>query len=305
MKKKYSLLRQAYHKDGALVLHGLLGDDFVSILTKHFQFLVSSPSDKYQSGFYRVGYDLFEDLDALKDVLMSPDFRELMFTLHREELIFTQALGFELFANTSKGFPWHIGTQSFGYQRAEDFGCTIWIPLMPIKPEGKRGGMKYIKRSDVSGAFMYRDIDPRVFQLLESREADGIGLTEEEYKSFRDGPLNDPGMRRILDAYQVEPELALGDAILFDKNIIHSSVPLNSESNETRQAIALRFISPKSRFDQQRADRLEIPRRMLNMRGPTNFHLNLGLEDGQLIKESPMFADKMHIRWLQLAPTNV
>ena len=74
MKKKYSLLRQAYHKDGALVLHGLLGDDFVSILTKHFQFLVSSPSDKYQSGFYRVGYDLFEDLDALKDVLMSPDF---------------------------------------------------------------------------------------------------------------------------------------------------------------------------------------------------------------------------------------
>lgn len=296
--KPDSTLHKAYKIDGAVVLRSLLSHDFISVIQEHFQHLVSSPTDKYQSGFSRVGYDLFEDLDILNPLLSNPDFRDLMFALHEEELIFTQALGFELLANSSSGFPWHIGTQSFGFQRAEDFGCTIWIPLVNINPKGKRGGMKYVKRSDISGEFMYRSVDPKVFEILEKREAEGGELSVEEYKMLRDGPLNDPGMSQILGSYEVEPELALGDAILFDKNIIHSSVPLQSHDTDSRQALAIRFISPNSRFDHRRANRLEIPRRMLDFRGPTSFHLTLGLEDGQLLKDSPKLAPTLEKRWL-------
>ena len=32
-----------------------------------------------------------------------------------------------------------VGVQSFGYQYAEDYGCTLWIPLHPIDTKGSGG----------------------------------------------------------------------------------------------------------------------------------------------------------------------
>lgn len=285
--------RTEYAETGAVVLRDFFNGEFIELIRERFGTLVSSPTDKYQSGFSRVGYDLFEDLDVLRPLLKNEHFRMHMYELHREELIFTQALGFELVANINKGFPWHIGTQSFGYQRAEDFGCTIWIPLIPIDPQKQGGGMQYVKRSDVSGNFMYRDVDPRVFEILEKREQTNESVTVEEYVAFRDGPLNDPGMKSILDTFAVEPKLDLGDAILFDKNVIHASVPMKPGVHSTRQALAIRFISPESRFDEKRANRLEIPRRMLDFKGPTRFHLELGLADGELLRLSPRLASTL------------
>jgi hypothetical protein len=60
----------------------------------------------------------------------------------------------------------------------------------------------------------------------------------------------------------------------------------------------MRFADADSRYDLKRALDLEIPRKYWNYAGPTKFHLNVGNEDGQLLRDSPMFADSLQSRLL-------
>ena len=186
---------------------------------------LTTPTDRYQKGFDRLRYDLCEGDEVIYELLAQPAFRDAMAKLTDKKLFFTQGVGFGLKKNVSTGFNWHIESQSFGFHRTEDYATTLWTPLHPIDTKGQRGGMRYVPRSAISGEYMYSHVDPAVFRCLNERiEAGGIGF--DEYVALRDEPLNSSGMNRLLEYFAIEDDFELGDALLFDKYVIHRSVVL-------------------------------------------------------------------------------
>ena len=278
-----------FNTKGFLMLRGIFSDKFIEYINNKITKELQAPSDRYQAGFNRVRYDIFQNDKNVYDLLGDTIFKSVIKRLTNRKMLFTQALAFELKRSESNGFPWHIGTQSFGFQRAEDFGCTIWFPLVPIKTNSQRGGMSYVPTDKVSGKFMYEFIDPSVFNFLEEKISNNRDIFIEEYMQLRDGPLNDLGMKKLLDYYAVEDNFELGDALIFDKNVIHKSVKLEDGPIGGRPALAMRFTDSVAQYDKRRAENLEIPRKYWNYAGPTSLHLQIADKDGTLMKDSPLF----------------
>ncbi|MDC3132970.1 hypothetical protein OA501_02000 [Flavobacteriaceae bacterium] len=278
------------------MLKGIFSNDFINYINNKIKKELQAPSDRYQAGFNRVRYDIFQNDKNVYSLLGDIKFKSVIKQLTNRKMLFTQALAFELKRSESKGFPWHIGTQSFGFQRAEDFGCTIWFPLVPVKVNGQRGGISCVPTDKVSGKFMYEFIDPSVFNFLEENISNNREIFIEEYMQLRDGPLNDSGMKKILDYYAVEDNFELGDALIFDKNVIHKSIKLEDGPISSRPALAMRFTDSLAQYDKRRAENLEIPRKHWNYAGPTSLHLQIADKDGTLMKDSPLFQENYNKR---------
>jgi len=289
----------SFKSNGFLLLKGLFTQELISYFSGIINDELQEPTDKYQTGFNRVRYDIFDQDSNIYEVLADSTFKKVLSALCERDMIFTQALAFELKKSSSSGFPWHIGTQSFGFQRAEDFGCTIWIPLVPIDAKGQRGGMAYVPTNKVSGDFMYKCVDPSTFNLIQEKIDRNEDLYIEEYMQLRDGPLNDPAMKKMLDYYTVEDSFELGDALIFDKNVIHRSVKLLDGKLDSRPALAIRFTDAEARYDKKRAMDLEVPRKFWNYAGPTSIHLTVASEDGTLMKDSPLFKENLNQRLIK------
>jgi len=289
----------SFKSNGFLLLKGLFTQELISYFSGIINDELQEPTDKYQTGFNRVRYDIFDKDSNIYEVLADSTFKKVLSALCERDMIFTQALAFELKKSSSSGFPWHIGTQSFGFQRAEDFGCTIWIPLVPIDAKGQRGGMAYVPTNKVSGDFMYKCVDPSTFNLIQEKIDRNEDLYIEEFMQLRDGPLNDPAMKKMLDYYTVEDSFELGDALIFDKNVIHRSVKLSDGKLDSRPALAIRFTDAEARYDKKRAMDLEVPRKFWNYAGPTSIHLTVASEDGTLMKDSPLFKENLNQRLIK------
>ncbi|PSR07180.1 MAG: hypothetical protein C7N14_05825 [Bacteroidetes bacterium] len=289
----------SFKSNGFLLLKGLFTQELISYFSGIINDELQEPTDKYQTGFNRVRYDIFDKDSNIYEVLSDSTFKKVLSALCERDMIFTQALAFELKKSSSSGFPWHIGTQSFGFQRAEDFGCTIWIPLVPIDAKGQRGGMAYVPTNKVSGDFMYKCVDPSTFNLIQEKIDRNEDLYIEEFMQLRDGPLNDPAMKKMLDYYTVEDSFELGDALIFDKNVIHRSVKLSDGKLDSRPALAIRFTDAEARYDKKRAMDLEVPRKFWNYAGPTSIHLTVASEDGTLMKDSPLFKENLNQRLIK------
>jgi hypothetical protein len=278
-----------YRRTGFVLLKDLLTPAFVDYLRDQVDHQLETPTDHYQRGFDRLGYDLCEGDEVIYELLADEKFRALMRDLTGERLFFTQGVGFGMRKSVSTGFTWHIESQSFGFNRAEDYGTTLWIPLHRIDTKGQKGGMRYVPCDVISGHFMYTHVDPAVFRCMAERIENG-DVAFDEYVKLRDEPLNSSGICRLLEYYAVEDDFELGDALLFDKWVIHRSAVLEDGPLDVRSAFSLRFISEESRYDYQRAHDIEIPRNYFGYAGPTKFHLEVCKEDGELIVNSPLFA---------------
>ncbi|MET0284553.1 MAG: hypothetical protein ABW352_08795 [Polyangiales bacterium] len=258
------------------------------------------PLDPYQRGFDKLVYDTCVGDEGVYALLQDPRFRSLMYTLSGQDLFFTQAAGFSLKRKVSTGLAWHIESQSFGYQRAEDHGATLWTPLHPIVARGQAGGMRYVPRNVLCGKVVYAQLTPAMFQYIESRLKKG-DLPFEEYVALRDGVLNSGPLRELLEHHAEEHDFEPGDALLMDKYVLHRSVALADGPLTHRDAFALRFVGASSRYDAARARDVEIPRRYYGYPGPTSFHLDVCKNDGELIVHSPLFASDRTTR--RLSPT--
>jgi len=289
----------SFKLNGFLLLKGLFTKELIDYFSGIINDELQEPTDKYQTGFNRVRYDIFDQDSNIYEVLADSTFKKVLSALCERDMIFTQALAFELKKSSSSGFPWHIGTQSFGFQRAEDFGCTIWIPLVPIDAKGQRGGMAYVPTNKVSGDFMYKCVDPSTFNLIQEKIDRNEDLYIDEFMQLRDGPLNDPAMKKMLDYYTVEDSFELGDALIFDKNVIHRSVKLLDGKLDSRPALAIRFTDAEARYDKKRAMDLEVPRKFWNYTGPTSIHLTVASEDGTLMKDSPLLKENLNQRLIK------
>lgn len=277
-----------YQTTGFVALRQFFSDEIVDYLRQRMNDQLKVPTDHYQKGFDRLGYDLCTGDQRIYELLADKGFRDIMARLTNHRLFFTQGVGFGMKKNLSKGFCWHVESQSFGFQRTEDYATTIWVPLHPIDTRGQRGGMRYVPTNIVSGEFVYSSIDPAVFRCM--REHIGKdGISFEDYVKLRDEPLNSSGMNRLLEHYAVEDDFELGDVLLMDKYVIHRSVVLEDGPLDVRDAFSLRFIAEESRYDHMRAHDIEIPRNYFGYQGPTKFHLDICKEDGEMIVDSPFF----------------
>lgn len=274
-----------YRTKGYVVLRQVFTPAFLA----HMRAMqLAPPTDPYQRGFDRLVYDTCVGDDGVYALLEEPRFRELMYSLSGQDLFFTQAAGFSLKRKVSNGLSWHIESQSFGYQRAEDDAATLWTPLHPIVKGGQAGGMRYVARSVFCAQVVYGQLAPAMFQYIESRLKKG-DLPFEEYVALRDGMLNAGPLRELLEHHAEEDDFEPGDALLMNKYVVHRSVALGDGPLAHRDAFAFRFISATSRYDGARARDVEIPRRYYGYAGPTSFHLDVCKNDGELIVDSALF----------------
>jgi hypothetical protein len=287
-----------FREHGFLKLKKIFSDELVEQMRSLSTSQVAPPTDNYGSGFSKLKYDVGNDDPKILALMGDPSFSEAMARLTEKRLFFTQGLGFELEKNKSTGFPWHVGTQSFGFQRREDAGYTIWTPLCHIDPDGQRGGMKYVSKNVLSGEFVYQHIN-LLPDYMKSELAAGRELTFDDFSSLKNSLLNSPQMTKLLDHFAVEDEFEPGDALIFDKYVMHRSVRLDEGTLPSRLAYALRFSPIDAKYDKRRVDALAFPRVTFNYDVGSHFNENVGTEDGDEVYGSPYFDDTREARTLE------
>lgn len=287
----------SFRERGFVVLRKIFTREFIELVRECVTPQLVAPTDRYQRGFDCLAYDTCTGNEGIYVLLADLRFRAVMRQLTAYNLFFTQGVGFGVRAQAGSGLSWHIEAQSFGFQRAEDYGVTLWIPLDPIDTKGQRGGLRYVSRATFCGQHLYSHVAPAVFKCVEDRIRNG-GISFEEYLALRDGPLNSPAMSELLEHYAQEDDFELGDAVLMDKFVVHRSVALDQGPLSMRRAFALRFICETSRYDKTRAMSLEVPRVYFGYEGPTRFHLDVCRFDGERIMDSRLFDEDRSRRML-------
>ena len=145
-----------FKEDGFLVLRNFFTEKAIEHFKKLTEENIRRPTTNYGAGFSKLNYDIGNNDEQIFDLIQNIHFKDTLYKLTNRELLFTQGVAFELEKNKSSGFPWHVGTQSFGFQQKDDFACTLWIPFCEIDPKKQRGGMAYISKRHMSGEFIYQ-----------------------------------------------------------------------------------------------------------------------------------------------------
>ena len=295
--------KEQFQRDGFVKLEGFFNDDVVNTLLER----IDDEMDRGTPGnfqadslFARAKYDFVTGKTNVYELLERPFFQRALTDLGERDLFLTFELCFEMEKNASKGFPWHVGAQSFGYQVAEEFACTLWAPLHPVDSKGQRGGMAYVPENVISGDFIYRQIEPAVVSTLEAKERAGVRTNVDEYFAMRTGILNSPAMVEILENHQIEDDFEPGDALLFNKMVVHRSIMLGEGTLPRRAAYVMRFIDARSHYDLQRAQNLEFPvekygKGFIPYKPFTRQHIEIaeaGTKDGEVLAECPYFDNR-------------
>ena len=254
---------------------------------------------KVDALFSRAKYDFETDKNHIFELLERPYFRQVLTDLAGRDLFLTAELCFELEQNVNNGFPWHVGAQSFGFQPANEFACTLWAPLHPVDAKGQRGGMAYVPQHVVAGGFVFEQIERAVVSTLEAKEQAGIRTSINDYFALRNGVLNSPTMVDILENHEVEDDFEPGDVLVFNKQVVHRSIMLGDGDLTRRVAYVLRFVDAESHYDLQRAQTLEYPverygKGLFPYRAISRQHIEIaeaGGKDGDLLSECAYFND--------------
>lgn len=296
---------QNFREHGFLKLKKVFSDELVDHMKKLSTSEIAPPSDNYGSGFSKLKYDVGNDDPTILGLMGDPTFSAAMAKLTEQQLFFTQGLGFELEKNKSTGFPWHVGTQSFGFQRRQDAGYTIWTPLCDIVADGQRGGMKYVSKQLLSGEFVYQHIN-LLPEYMKSEAESGRDLTYDDFSVLKNSLINSPQMKSLLDHCAVEDSFEPGDALIFDKYVMHRSVQLGEGPIPSRLAYALRFSSIDAQYDKGRVEALAYPRVTFNYDVGSEFNEKVASEDGEQVYASPYFNGTREARTLAAvrAPQN-
>ncbi|MGV4985726.1 phytanoyl-CoA dioxygenase family protein [Streptomyces sp. NRAIS4] len=286
-----------FREHGFLKLNKIFSDELIEHMRKLSTSQITPPADNYGSGFSKLKYDIGNDDPTILSVMGDAVFVASMSKLTEQKLFFTQGLGFELEKNKSTGFPWHVGTQSFGFQRREDAGFTIWTPLCNIDADGQRGGMKYVSKKLLSGEFVYQHINLLPEYMKDQIEA-GQELTYDDFSVLKNSLLNSSQMQSLLDHFAVEDSFEPGDALIFDKYVLHRSVQLGEGPIPSRLAYALRFSSIDAQYDKGRVEALAYPRITFNYDVGSDFNEKVASKDGEQVYASTYFDGSREARTL-------
>jgi len=301
--KKYSTpersLDDKFNESGFVILRNFLDSDILGYLEKIANVSSRPSGTNYGAGFSKIKYDLGNDDERIFELIATKKFSNTLGNLTGKSLLYTQGLAFGLEKNKSTGFPWHVGTQSFGFQRKEDFGCTLWFPFCEINPQKQRGGMALVPKKYISGEFVYQHIDLPPRYLKEKSATSVVNFSV--FDRVKNGLINSPDMDEILSCFSEEDSFMPGDAVLFDKYVIHRSIKLEEGPINNRLAFALRFADVNSRYDSVRANNLEYPKHAFNYAGSSDFNILVCHEDNQLIVDSPLYKDHLDKRLIHVS----
>lgn len=292
-----------FQRDGFVKLEGFLNANVIDVLRERVEFELGRDTIdnfKVDSMFSRATYDFESEKDDIFELLERPFFRRALTDLVERDLFLTAELSFEIESNVSKGFPWHVGAQSFGYQPGKEFGCTLWAPLHPVHAEGQRGGMAYVPQHVVSGEFVFEHFERALVSALKIKERAGVRTTVREYFDMRLGILNSPAMTEIFESHQVEDDFEPGDVLVFNKMVVHRSIMLGAGELTRRAAYVLRFVDAGSHYDLRRAQDLEFPveqygKGLFPYKPFTRLHIEIaeaGAADSDLLSECAYFNNR-------------
>lgn len=283
---------ERYQRQGVVVLKQFFSSEMIEFLKERVNDEFETQTNHYKKFFDKFRYGLCNDDEIIFELLEDEIFQNVMRSLCQEDLFCTEGVGLSLergkAGKENKDFTWNIKPHGLGLNRAQDGSATLWVPLHPIDSKKQRGGMCYVPRDIISGEFMYYFIEPAIFRCMDEHIKSG-GIAFEDYIALRDEPLNSGGIARLLEYFSVEDDLELGDVILFDKYVLHRSVPLEEGPIESCHSFSLKFISADSRYDRERAEMYEIPCSYYVDEEPTKLHLEFCKEDNELIVESAYF----------------
>lgn len=288
-----------FKESGFVILRNFLDSDILGYLEKIADANSRPSGTNYGAGFSKIKYDLGNDDERVFELIATKKFSNTLGNLTGKDLLYTQELAFGLEKNKSTGFPWHVGTQSFGFQRKDDFGCTLWFPFCEIDPRKQRGGMALVPKKHISGEFVYQHID-LLPQYLKEKSAVSV-IDFSVFDRVKNGLLNSPDMDEILSCFAEEDFFMPGDAVLFDKYVIHRSIKLEDGPINNRLAFALRFADVNSRYDSARANNLEYPKHAFNYAGSSDFNILVCQEDNRLIVDSPLYRDDIDKRLIHVS----
>ena len=283
-------IKERFATKGFVKLEGLFIDGPLAALKQKILAEIGEAVDIYATDFTGLKFDICTD--EVVALLEQDGFIQMMRELTNRRLFFTQGIGFWLTKLKDRGLPWHIGIQSFGFQRAEDFACSLWSPLDPIMHDRQGGGMAYVPSEKLSGNFLYDTVDPAMTMCLRDMAEAGVELTASDFLDLRDAPLNNPKMSKFLEFYKEAASYKVGDVMLFDKNVIHRSCQLGEGPMDSRTAFVMRFIDVQTRYDFKRVEDQEFFKDYLGIVGSTNFNREICREDGALVIDSPYFLNR-------------
>ncbi|NEN98994.1 MAG: hypothetical protein F6K50_26920 [Moorea sp. SIO3I7] len=275
-----------FKKKGFVKLKGFLEPEAIKCLDKILEQELESAKTAYEDSVSRFKYDM-ESNENLK-IIQHPVFQSTLATLCQCSLLYAQHLGFEIEKNTNPGFKWHVGILSFSYQQLEDFGCTLWIPLTKIDTKAQGGGMSYVSKEKLCGRFLY-DYTSILSSYVQGLQAQDAAPSRKEMGRLESFMVNSPEVDPILKTQAETDDFELGDALLFDKEVIHRSCPLTEGPINRRRAFVMRFIAADSTYDLDRVQKLKPFIDILGYGFASTFALNVCKEEGELIMESPLF----------------
>ncbi|MXW96319.1 MAG: hypothetical protein F4110_05400 [Acidimicrobiaceae bacterium] len=292
---------EQFRRDGFIKIEGFLNASAVAMLQDRVDVELSRGTavDLRAVAFSKTQYDFEASKGVVFELLQRPYFRQALCGLTGHDLFLTFELSFEIEKNVNKGLPWHVEVQSFGFQFAEEFGCTLWAPMHPIDASGQGGGMAYVPQHVLSGEFVY-SADLAVVEMLRARERSGARPGAQDYFDLRTGFLNSPAMEELLEVHRVEDDFEPGDVLLFNKMVAHRSVMLGEGELPRRAAYAMRFVDAASRYDLNRARALEFPveqwgKGLFPYKPLTRQHIEIaeaGAEHGDPIAQCAYFSDR-------------
>jgi len=122
--------QERFAHDGFLKLEGFLNDSAVAMLRERADIELNRGTvvNFRAVAFSKSVYDFNAPGQGLFELMERPYFQEALAALTGHDLFLTFEASFEIEKNVSKGAPWHVGFQSFGYQFAEENK----IPDQPI-----------------------------------------------------------------------------------------------------------------------------------------------------------------------------
>ena len=160
--------------------------------------------------------------------------------------------------------------------------------------------MAYVLQNVISGDFVYHLVEPAIVSTLKAKERAGVKTSVGEYFAMRDGILNSPTMCEILENHQVEDDFEPGDALVFNKIVVHRSIMLGEGALPRRAAYVMRFIDAESHYDLERERNLEFPSEQYGkgffpFKPITRQHIEIaeaGARDGDVLAECSYFENR-------------
>ena len=306
--------KEQFRRDGFVKLEGLFNADAVNALLNRVEAEIGGgrgiKNAQVNYMFTRVKYDFETEKDLVYELMERPYFRRALTEIVEHDLFLTFEMCFELNKNVDRGLPWHVGIQSFSYQVAEELAYTLWTPLHPIDAKGQKGGMAYVPQNLLSGSYVYQ-FEPAIVSTMKAKERAGISTSITEYFKMRGAVLNGPPTVEILENHQVEDDFQPGDALLFNKNVVHRSVRLGEGTLPRRAAYVMRFVDAGSHYDLQRAKTADFAEEQYGKgqsgyKSFTRQHIEIaeaGAQDGDLLAECAYF-DNRDRRTLRRQPSS-